>query len=129
MVRSKKENKQLTDVELEMMNIIWHIEPCTVHQIMEHLPKERDLAYTSVSTMVRILEQKNFVKSTKDGRGHIYSAAVSREEYETISVSSFVKNVFQGEPSQLVMRLLASDQLSKEDLEQIKKLMEAKQNQ
>lgn len=127
MVRSKKDNRQLTDVELEMMNIIWRIGPCTVHQILENLPNDRDLAYTSVSTMVRILEQKEFVGSTKDGRGFLYNAAVSKEEYETFSVSTMVKNVFQGEPSQLVMRLIASEQLTKEDLEQIQKFMNARQ--
>lgn len=126
MVRSKKNNKQLTDVELEMMTIVWRIGPCNVHQILEHLPKERALAYTSVSTMVRILEQKHFVRSIKDGRGHLYEAIVSREDYEAASVSSFVKNVFQGEPTQLVMRLLASDQLTKDDLEHIKKLISEK---
>lgn len=126
MVRSKKDNRQLTDVELEMMNIVWRIGPCNVHQILEHLPQERQLAYTSVSTMVRILEQKQFVRSIKDGRGHLYQAMVSREDYEAVSVSTIVRNVFQGEPSQLVMRLLASDQLTKDDLEHIKKLIAEK---
>ena len=129
MVRAKKDNKQLTDVELEMMNIIWRVGPCNVHQILEHLPQERALAYTSVSTMVRILEQKQFVRSVKDGRGHLYQAMVSRQDYEAASVSTFVKNVFQGEPSQLVMRLLASDQLTKDDLEHIKKLIAEKGDQ
>ena len=129
MVRAKKDTKQLTDVELEMMKLIWRVGPCNVHQILEHLPQERALAYTSVSTMVRILEQKQFVRSVKDGRGHLYQAMVSRQDYEAASVSTFVKNVFQGEPSQLVMRLLASDQLTKDDLEHIKKLIAEKGDQ
>lgn len=125
MVRSKKkDDKQLTDVELEMMNIIWRIGPCTVHQILDHLPKERDLAYTTVSTMVRILEQKKFVGSKKDGRGHLYHAEISKDAYEASSVAHLVKSVFQGEPRQLVQRLISSEGLTPSDLEELKEFLQ-----
>lgn len=126
MVRTrKKDQSQLTDVELEMMTIIWQIGPCSVHQMLEHLPKERALAYTSVSTMVRILEQKQFVSSVKDGRGHLYSAVISKETYEAASVAHLVTNVFQGEPSLLIRRLLASGDMSQKALDEIRKMIEA----
>lgn len=124
MVRSRKKDKtQLTDVELEMMNIIWSTGPCSVHQILEALPADRPLAYTSVSTMVRILEQKGFVASKKDGRGHIYEASIAKSDYEAASVSHLVKNLFHGEPSQLVTRLLSSGDLKPEDIVKIQKLI------
>jgi predicted transcriptional regulator len=53
-------DKMLTEVELEMMTVLWKIEPCSVSQICEDLSKERELAYTSVATIIRILEQKGF---------------------------------------------------------------------
>lgn len=125
MVRSKKkQTAQLTDVELEMMTIIWEIGPASVHQVMERLPAGRTLAYTSVSTMVRILEQKAFVSSQKDGRGHLYAAAVSKSDYEASSVAHLIKNVFHGEPSQLVNRLLSSQDLSEDDLSRIREILE-----
>lgn len=124
MVRNRKrDTKQLTDVELEMMRIIWSIGPCSVHQMLDTLPTERQLAYTSVSTMVRILEQKEFVRSIKDGRGHLYQALVSEADYQATSMNHLIKNVFHGEPSQLVQHLLSSQGLTEQDLLRIQALL------
>ena len=122
-VPSKKLTKPLTEVELEMMNIIWNIAPCTVAQIIEELPKNRDLAYTSVSTIVRILETKKFLKSHKEGRGHLYSPLVRKEDYQNKSIDHMVKNVFDGVPASLVRQLLQSDSLTSKDIEDIKKIL------
>src|SRR4051812_43632185 len=108
--------KELTAVELEMMNVIWHIGPCSVARVQEQLRPLRDLAYTSVSTVVRILEQKGYVTSEKEGRGHLYAAAVSKERYQALSLKRLVRNVFDGAPSLLVQRLLASEELAPEEL-------------
>lgn len=119
-----KQSTQLTDVELEMMNIIWDIGPCSVHQMLEKLPQERSLAYTTVSTMVRILEQKKFVTSMKDGRGHSYQAILTKEDYEAASVARLIKNVFHGEPTQLVRRLISSEDLTDADIKEIRALID-----
>ena len=121
---SNRQKKRLTDVELEMMNIIWRIGPCTVNQIIEALPESRDLAYTTVSTMIRILEQKQFVESFKLGRGHSYQALVEKKDYQATSVDDVVTNVFDGTASLLVKQLLASDSLTADDLSDIRKLLE-----
>lgn len=110
-------------VELEMMNIIWRIGPCSVAQVLEQLKPQRELAYTSVSTIVRILEQKGYVTSEKEGRGHLYEAAVSKETYQALSLKRLVSNVFDGAPSVLVQRLLDSETLSSQELAQIKALL------
>jgi predicted transcriptional regulator len=115
--------KELTAVELEMMNVIWRIGPCSVAQVQEHLQPQRELAYTSVSTIVRILEQKGYVTSAKEGRGHRYEAAVMKEAYQAMSLKRLVSNVFDGAPSMLVQRLLDSKALTPEELEQIKSLL------
>ncbi|MEO8315334.1 MAG: BlaI/MecI/CopY family transcriptional regulator [Pseudomonadota bacterium] len=115
--------KPLTAVELELMNIVWDIGPCTVAQMLEALPAGRDLAYTSVSTIVRILEQKGYVRSEKAGRGHRYSALVSKDAYQASSLKHLVRNVFDDTPSLLVRRLLDSDALDAEDLKQIRELL------
>jgi predicted transcriptional regulator len=116
----------LTAVELEMMSVIWRIGPCSVAQVREHLLPERELAYTSVSTMVRILEQKGYVASQKEGRGHLYHAAVSRESYQARSLKQFVSAVFDGTPSLLVRSLVDSDSLTSEELEQIRSILRRK---
>lgn len=115
--------KPLTEVELEMMNIIWNIHPCSVAQIMEELAKGRDLAYTSVSTIVRILEQKKFLKSQKEGRGHLYSPLVKKEDYQNTSIHHIVHSVFDGAPASLVRQLLESDSLSRKELEDIRAIL------
>jgi predicted transcriptional regulator len=118
--------KPLTATELEMMNVIWRIGPCSVLQVVEQLRPERELAYTSVSTIVRILEQKGYVISSKEGRGHLYEAAVSKEEYQRSTVQRMVTSVFDNTPALLVRRLLDTESLSPDDLAQIRALLRKK---
>ena len=115
--------KPLTATELEMMNVIWRIAPCSVHQVVEALQPQRHLAYTSVSTIVRILEQKGYVRSQKEGRGHLYEPTVAKEAYQATSLNRLVKNEFDGAPSLLVQCLLDSEQLSDAELERIRALL------
>jgi predicted transcriptional regulator len=125
--RKQRDNrKPLTATELEMMNVIWRISPCSVAQVLEHLSPTRGLAYTSVSTIVRILEQKGYVTSEKAGRGHLYSAAVAKEDYQAISLRHLMDNVFEGTPTLMVKRLLDSNSLTEVELSQIKALLRGK---
>jgi predicted transcriptional regulator len=123
---SRGHRKPLTATELEMMNVIWRIGPCSVAQVLEQLSPTRGLAYTSVSTIVRILEQKEYVTSEKAGRGHLYSAAVAKEDYQAISLRHLMDNVFEGAPTLMVKRLLDSNALTEEELSQIKSLLRRK---
>lgn len=124
MIKTRKnEGKLLTETELELMHILWKISAGSVHEVMENLPAGRDLAYTSVSTILRILEQKKFVRSQKEGRGHIYCPIVSKQAYEGTSLQHLVKNVFEGTPSAMVRRLLESSDLSKDELNEIRTLL------
>jgi len=116
----------LTATELEMMNAIWRLGPCTVSQVQESLKPERELAYSSVSTIVRILEQKGFVTSTKAGRGHLYAAAVTKPAYQALSLERVVKQVFDDTPSLLVQRLLDSNSLTEKELAEIRALLRNK---
>jgi predicted transcriptional regulator len=122
--RDRRRNlKPLTGTELEMMNVIWRIGPCSVAQVLEQLRPARELAYTSVSTIVRILEQKGYVTSRRAGRGHLYSAAVAKDDYQAMSLKQLVDNVFEGTPTLMVKRLLDSDALTEDELAQIKLLL------
>ena len=123
---TRESRKPLTATELEMMNVIWRIGPCSVAQVVEQLSPTRELAYTSVSTIVRILEQKGYVASEKAGRGHLYSAAVAKEDYQAISLRHLVEHIFEGTPTLMVKRLLDSNTLTEEELSQIKALLRKK---
>lgn len=118
--------RPLTPVELELMQLVWKLGEVSVADVQAALPPERALAYTSVSTVLRILEQKGVVQSRKQGRGHLYSAVLPREAYEAQSVRHLVDTLFEGTPSALVARLVEAVPLAPEDVEQLRKLLEAK---
>jgi predicted transcriptional regulator len=76
---------------------------------------------------VRILEQKGYVTSQKEGRGHLYDATISKEAYQAISLEHLVSNVFDGAPALLVQRLLDSTKLSAEELDRIRATLRKKE--
>lgn len=119
----KEYDGKLTDVELELMTILWKLSEGSVSDVMELLPKNRDLAYTSVSTILRILEQKGVLKTRKEGRGHIYIPALKKTDYESRTVKDVVERVFQGTPVALVKQLLDSVKINESEVEEIKKLI------
>jgi predicted transcriptional regulator len=124
--KSNKNEKPLTEVELELMNVIWDLGECTVKDVQEALPAERNLAYTSVATIMKILEQKKIVKSLKKEKAHIFSSLVSRNDYEVVSLRHLTENVFKGNPTSMVMRLLQESDLSEEELKSIKQILNEK---
>lgn len=124
MVRKKSSNSGvLTPMELEIMVIIWRIEEGSVHDILDELPKERDLAYTTVSSVVRTLEKKDFVQARKRGRTHLYSPIVSRTRYAAGKLRSLVAGVFQGRPEELVRALVDESEMSAQELQEIAEII------
>jgi predicted transcriptional regulator len=119
-----QESKLLTEAELELMTILWRLQEGSVADVIEGLPRGRNLAYTSVSTILRILEQKGVLKTRKEGRGHIYIPKLSKSEYEAKTVKHVVERVFDGTPVALVRQLLDSGQLNSHDLVELKKLLD-----
>ncbi|HLE01693.1 MAG TPA: BlaI/MecI/CopY family transcriptional regulator [Bdellovibrionota bacterium] len=124
--RETKTQRLLTEAELELMAILWKLGEGSVNDVISELPEGRKLAYTSVSTILRILEQKNVLDSRKEGRGHIYYPILSKETYEATSLHHLVTNVFEGTPSTLVRRLLETEDLSQDDLKSIRVLLNKK---
>ena len=120
----RPKSKLLTDVELELMTILWRLGEGSVASVMVELPEGRNLAYTSVSTILRILEQKQILKTRKEGRGHIYIPLLSKTDYEAKTVRHVVDSVFEGAPITLIRTLLDNVNLDDEELEDIKKIIE-----
>src|SRR5438067_695558 len=109
MARKKERSspdRLLTEVELELMTIIWNIGNAAVKDVVAALPASRGLAYTSVATMMKILEQKAYLRCQKDAHAHRFVPLVSKTSYEGTCLDHVVKNVFDGEPVALVQRLL-----------------------
>jgi predicted transcriptional regulator len=123
MNKNNKIEKQLTEVELELMQILWRIGQGSVSEVIEQLPPSRKLAYTSVSTILRILEKKGILQAQKEGRGHIYVPQLPAEDFEAATVQRVVEKVFHGEPSALVRQLLGSIEINDSELEKIRNLL------
>jgi len=120
----------LTEVELEMMRVLWERGPSTVQDVLNHLG--RKLAYTSVLTMLRILEQKGYARrsTTKDsGRAHVYAPAVAEAAVQRSHLRNLLHRFFDDRPEQLVTGLLDDERLSRRDIERLKALVERRLSQ
>ncbi len=120
----KKKNDLLTEVELEFMNELWALGEGTVRDVLERLPEDRNLAYTSGATILRILEQKEFVTSRKVGKSHVYVPALDKNTYQSRSLADLSKKLFDDTPASLVARLVDDDALTEEALGQIRALVD-----
>ena len=122
-MKKQKEERLLTETELELMTLLWKRGEGSVADVIADLPAGRELAYTSVSTILRILEQKEVLTTRKEGRGHVYIPAITKDEYESRTVHHMVERVFDGTPMALARQLLQTTQLSKDELTELKKMI------
>ena len=121
--RRSKPPRLLTEVELELMTCLWELGSGTVRDVLGELPAERELAYTSVSTVLRVLEQKGMVERERDGQPHVFRPLVPKPEYESRSLGELVEKVFDGAPTALVSRLIDDEGLSRDELESMQRLL------
>lgn len=120
----KKQTKFLTEVELEFMSKLWELGTASVREVQDALAPARKLAYTSAATILRILEQKDFVTSTKQGKTFIYQATLSKDAYQSRSLKNLSEKLFDNAPATLVARLVDDDDLSEEALDEIRALID-----
>lgn len=116
--------KELTKAEEQIMQILWTIEKGFVNDILEKLPLPKP-AYNTVSTIVRILARKGFVGHTAYGKTHEYYPLISKREYTKSYFKGFMNNYFGNSYQALTSFFTKENNLSLEELEEIKQLMEA----
>ncbi len=119
----------LTPVELELMEILWGLNQGTVHDVIAKLPNNRKLAYTSVSTILRILQDKEILTIKKIGRQHIYKPLLSKQTFAKHSVKKILSSVFSGNSIDFVAHLLDKNKLSINELNSIQQLLDAKKKE
>jgi len=112
--------KQLTKAEEDIMQILWELGEANVAAIIEELPKPKP-AYNTVSTIVRILESKEFVHYRKEGRGHIYYPIVKKTSYSNQSINKLVDGYFQGSFKSMVSFFMKKNDISITEMEAIMK--------
>jgi predicted transcriptional regulator len=108
--------KELTRAEEEIMQVLWTIKSAFVKDIIEQLPEPKP-AYSTVSTIVRILQQKGFVGHKAHGQSHKYHPLITKAEYTKTFMKGFVKKYFGGSYQQMVSFFTQEDHLSVNDLE------------
>jgi BlaI family transcriptional regulator, penicillinase repressor len=118
----------LTAQELEIMKIVWQRESVTVRDVYEALLERRKVAYTTVMTMMKILEQKKYLKKTQNERAFVYRPAQPQRQVIGAMVRDFVNRVFNGSAEPLLVHLVEEHNLSREDLDEISRLREESRN-
>ena len=116
----------LTDLELEIMKIVWHLEKATVRDVYEELNKRRKIAYTTVMTMMRILEQKKHLKKSQRDRAYVYYPSRPKKEVVQKMVREFVNRVFNGSAEPLLVHLVEDSYVSEQTLKEVARTLEKK---
>ena len=112
--------KQLTKAEEEIMQILWDLKEANVASIIKKMPEPKP-AYNTVSTIVRILENKEFVNHRQEGKGYIYFPKVGKETYSNQSMNQLMNNYFNGSFKSMVSFFMKKNDLSTQELEIILK--------
>ena len=122
---ARKKSPNLTEAELRLMDVVWEKGEVTVSEVAEALPRELGLAYNTVLTTMRILEEKGFLRHTKskEGRAFVYRAVVGRDEASRTAVRYLVSRFFRNSPELLVLNLLEDEELSRKELGRIRALL------
>ena len=120
----RPKSSTLTAHELELMKIVWrHEEPVTVRDVYEELRRRRTVAYTTVLTNMKTLEQKGYLRATQQDRAHVYQSVRPKQEVIRHMVRDFVTRVFNGAGQPLVVHLLEDAHLSPQELRDITRMM------
>src|SRR5215475_2507686 len=122
---SKKKSEGLTPLETEIMNVLWEISPATVQTVQQRL--RRELAHTTVQTMLNVLVRKKKVRRTLKDRAYYYRPAVKRDQVAGSAVKDLIDRLFGGSAESLVMSLVDSHQLTPEKLARLQQMIKARE--
>lgn len=114
----------LGETEMEVLQIVWKLGEASVSDVRAQILEYRDVAYTTIMTVMKNLADKNYLKYRKDGLSYIYSAAVQPDEVRYKLIDRLVDKVFQGSPKDLVQTLVQSENLTEEERREIKKMID-----
>ncbi|HKX29570.1 MAG TPA: BlaI/MecI/CopY family transcriptional regulator [Blastocatellia bacterium] len=120
---ARRKSPTLTEVELELMEVLWEKGEATVSEIVEALPDER-LAYSSVLTMMRILEQKGYVAHEKEGRAFVYHPVIDRQQAQKSVLGYLLKRFFNNSPELLVVNLLEHEDVDPNEVKRLRQMIE-----
>ncbi len=112
-----------TDAELEILQILWKHGPSTVRFVHDQLAKTKDTGYTTTLKNMQNMVQKKMLTRNEEARSHIYQPELKQQETQGMLLNKFLDSTFGGSAGKLVMQALGNNKTSKEELEQIKALI------
>lgn len=120
----KKSLTPLGETEMEVLNHVWDLEEATVKQVRKRILEDREVAYTTIMTVMKNLADKGFLKYRKEGVTYVYSPAQKPESVRSNIITNLMKKAFKGSPKELVQALVNSNDLSSKDLDEIKSMID-----
>ncbi len=121
----RKKSQTLTEAELPIMEVLWEKRSATVGDVAEALAKEKPVAYNTVLTLMRILERKGYVRHTKDGRAFVYHPVLDRGQARQNALRHLLSRFFEDSPELLMLNLLREENVDREELYRLRKMIEA----
>jgi predicted transcriptional regulator len=120
----RKPSPALTDAEARVMAVLWQLETATVGDVVAALAPERTVSYSTVQTILRILEDKGYVAHDKVARAFIYRPVVDERQARRRALRHLATRLFNGSPSLLVMNVLHDEEMDPAELQRLKRLIE-----
>lgn len=117
-----------TKAELEILQVLWEFGPSTVRFVNDRLNQQREVNYTSTLKQMQILTEKGILKRDESQMKHIYIPVEAESKTKNQLLDRFVNTLYKGSASSLVMQLLGNEKTSKEDIEEIKRLLDKLEN-
>ena len=123
---ARKKSPNLTEAELRLIDVVWEKDEATVSEVAEALPRELGLAYNTVLTTMRILEEKGHTQHEQDGPRYVYRPSIGRDRASVSALRHLVRTFFDGSREQVVAALLddSTSQLSDEELDRLSRLID-----
>lgn len=117
-----------TEAELEILQVLWQHGEATVREVNDVLNIQREVGYTTTLKLMQIMLEKGILTRIEDARSHVYKAAIAEDETQNILLNKFVDSTFRGSAMKLVMQALGNHQATKQELDDLKKLIEDLEN-
>ncbi len=118
----RKNLPALSPSETEILRLVWQLGKATVQEVCDKLPARRKIAYATVQTLLRRLENKGYLKHNVRGKAHVFFAAVKKEHVVKRSVGDFLDRLFGGDPIPLMQYLAEHGKINADDIEKLKRL-------
>lgn len=120
----KKSLTPLGETEMEVLHHVWELGEATVKDVRKRILKNREVAYTTIMTVMKNLTEKGYLKYRKDGVTYVYSPAQEPESVRSNLIKDLISKVFKGSPKELVQTLVNSEDLTEKDLTEIKSMID-----